>query len=200
MSTQRKLFAFFIAVLTTLLSLTCSHTQAADCSKVKKQIEHYENLRRNGGSAKSMSRWTATGHKLEEKYYQCSKDRSSNPVIQIVSGDQSTSKAQKKSTKRKNVPLRKDVSDNPQVKKLIQTCNYWIGETNANPTDDNRNFQEMACHAVDNYQPDSESATPLAETSMVRKLKDCIKPNNLIDQDVNECMKGTLEPIWKTNK
>ena len=197
MSIQRKLFTVFIALLTTLLSLTCSLTQAADCSKYKKQIEHYENLRRNGGSAKSMSRWTATGHKLEEKYYQCSKDRSSNPVIQIVSGNQSISKAQKKSSKPKNMPLRKNVSDNPQLRKLTQTCNYWIGEANQNPTDNNRNFRETACRAVDNYQADPESETLLADTVMVRKLKDCIKSNNLIDQDVNECMKGTLEPIWK---
>lgn len=31
---------------------------------------------------------------------------------------------------------------------------------------------------------------------MVRKLKDCIKPNNLIDNDVSECMRGNLEPVW----
>jgi len=197
MSIQRKLFTVFIALLTTLLSLTCSLTQAADCSKYKKQIEHYENLRRNGGSAKSMSRWTATGHKLEEKYHQCSKDRSGNPVIQIVSGNQSIAKAQKKSSKPKNMPLRKNVSDNAQLRKLTQTCNYWIGEANQNPTDNNRNFRETACNAVDSYQADAESETLIADTVMVRKLKDCIKSNNLIDQDVNECMKGTLEPIWK---
>ncbi|RYY76916.1 MAG: hypothetical protein EOO52_05330 [Gammaproteobacteria bacterium] len=195
MSIQRNLFTFLIATLTTLLSLTSNLTQAADCSKIKKQIERYEDLRRNGGSAKSMSRWTATGHQLEEKYRQCGQDRS---VIQIVSGKQSQDR--KKATTHKHLPLRKDVSDNPQIRKLTQTCNYWIGVANENPTDDNRNFRETACHAADNYEVDLESVAPLVDTIMVRKLKDCIKSNNLIDQEVNECMRGTLEPIWKNNR
>ena len=178
MSIQRKLFAFFIAVPTVLLSLICNPALAVDCSKYKKQIEHYEDLRRNGGSAKSMSRWTSMGNQLEEKYYHCNKDHSS--VIQIVSGNQS--KGRKKASAREHVPLRKDVSDNPQLKKHTQTCNYWISATNQNPTDDNRNFRETACHAVDNYQADSDRATPFVNTTMVRKLKDCIKSNNLIDQ------------------
>ena len=192
MSIQSQLFVFFIAVLTTLLSLIPNPAQAADCSKYKKQIEHYEDLRRNGGSAKSMSRWTTMGNQLEEKYYHCNQDDSS---IEVVSGRQP--KGRKKTSAREHMPLRKDVSDNPQLKKLTQTCNYWISVTNGNPTDDNKNFREIACHAVDNYQLNSEKDTSVANTAMVRKLKDCIKSNNLIDQEVNECMKGTLEPLWK---
>jgi hypothetical protein len=92
--------------------------------------------------------------------------------------------------------LRKDVSDNPQLKKLTQTCNYWIGVTNENPTEDNSNFRDTACHAVDNYHPGSESPAQSASIT-VRKLKECIKSNNLIDQEVNECMRGMIEPIWK---
>jgi hypothetical protein len=40
-------------------------------------------------------------------------------------------------------------------------------------------------------------AQKTAEIIMVRKLKDCIKPNNLIDNEVSECMKGNVEPEWK---
>jgi len=195
MSILRKFFTLFIAGLTILLSLTCGIAQASDCNKYKKQIEHYENLRRNGGSAKSMNRWTETGHKLDDKLRECNQD--TNPVIQIVSGNQSISKARKKSTNPKNMPLRKNVSDNPRLRKLTQTCNYWISVANENSTDDNANFRDTACHAVDNYDADSEIVTTSANTMTVRKLKECIKPNNLIDQEVNECMKGAMEPIWK---
>jgi hypothetical protein len=191
MSAQCKLFAFLIAILTTLLALTSAHAQA-DCSKIKKQIERYEDLRRNGGSAKSMSRWTATGHQLDEKYRQCNQGHS---VIQVASGK--PSRDRKKATTRKHMPLRKNESNSPQLNKLTQTCNYWIGVANENPTDDNTNFRETACNAADNYKAESDNLTPLADTVMVRKLKDCIKSNNLIDQEVNDCMRGTLEPIWK---
>lgn len=40
-------------------------------------------------------------------------------------------------------------------------------------------------------------AQKTAEIITVRKLKDCIKPNNLIDNEVSECMKGNVEPEWK---
>jgi hypothetical protein len=30
----------------------------------------------------------------------------------------------------------------------------------------------------------------------VRKLRECIKPNKLIDNDVNECLKGNLDASW----
>jgi hypothetical protein len=40
------------------------------------------------------------------------------------------------------------------------------------------------------------TAQQLTNVVMVRKLKDCIKPNNVIDNDVSECMKGNLEPVW----
>lgn len=36
-----------------------------------------------------------------------------------------------------------------------------------------------------------------AELPILRSLKDCIKPNNLIDNDVQECRQGLREPSWK---
>jgi hypothetical protein len=36
----------------------------------------------------------------------------------------------------------------------------------------------------------------MPSSANVKKLRECIKPNNLIDNQVNECLKGKLEPSW----
>jgi hypothetical protein len=56
-----------------------------------------------------------------------------------------------------------------------------------------RNYVDTSETLVTNIQT---SAQRPVDVPMVRKLKDCIKPNNLIDNEVSECMKGNLEPNW----
>jgi hypothetical protein len=36
------------------------------------------------------------------------------------------------------------------------------------------------------------------EFTATRSLKECIKPNNVMDNEVKECMQGLREPEWVT--
>jgi hypothetical protein len=169
---------------------------AKSCDHYKDKIERNNNLLRAGGSMAKMNRWTARGHELEDALRKCTQENGGS-VIQITSGSQT--KAIKTSSRKKTSPaaLRKNNSNDEQLQRLTQTCNYWITQSNENSSQDNINFRETACNAVDNYQPEANNPAPTSNAIPVRKLKDCIKPNNFIDGDVNECMKGNIEPTWK---
>lgn len=185
--------ALLLTILTTAI-FTSHNASAEPCDYYKEEITYYENLRRNGGNAEEMGRWTAIGHELDDKYYHCRQDN--KVVIQTTAGDKAepvyapTNQAYK--------PLRRtSLKDDEQLQRLTKTCNYWIEVTNENPTQDNSNFRETACRAVDNYESGQGNAGSTKDAMPVRKLKDCIKPHNLIDHDVNECVKGNIDPTWK---
>ena len=38
-----------------------------------------------------------------------------------------------------------------------------------------------------------------ANPGQLRPVKDCIKPNNVIDDDVQECVRGYREKTWQAN-
>jgi hypothetical protein len=173
-----------------------NHTLAAnECDYYKEGVEHYEKLRRMGGNIDEMNYWTSKGHELEDKLYHCRRDANINPVIQTTTDnpppDQTTI------PKRQHMPLVRSFADDPQLQRLIKTCNYWITQTNENASQDNINFRDTACRAVNNHQNAQESPSTATNITAVRKLKDCIKPDNRIDNDVNECVKGNIEPIWR---
>jgi hypothetical protein len=184
--------------LLALILLTNQSQAANECDYYKEGVEHYEKLRRMGGSSDDMNYWTAKGHELEDKLYHCRQDTSLNPVIQTTANNVPTeTQTEAKSTRRQHIPLRSSVEDDPQLQRLIQTCNYWIKQTNENASQDNINFRDSACRSVDNHQDALENPRAPTTTVGVRKLKDCMKPNNRIDYEVNECVKGNIEPTWK---
>jgi hypothetical protein len=187
-----------LIIIAALFVSTFAHQTLAakSCDHYKDKIEHYENLRRAGGSMTKMNRWTTRGHELEDALRKCTQANGGS-VIQIASGSQTKTTKNSVRKKTEHLALRKSNSDDEQLQQLIQTCNYWIAQSNANSSQDNINFRETACNAVDNYQPESDNPASTSNTIPVRKLKDCIKPNNLIDADVNECIKGDIEPTWK---
>lgn len=137
-----------------------------------------------------MERWRMQENELSEKLRLCNREGS----IQIVSGEASSPAHRKahKSSQR----LRTSDNPDPYVQQLLSTCNYWIGEYNANPSATNNSFQTTACRALDAklaHKDQAPSATPVA----LRSLSECIKPNNLIDNEVQECRQGLREPVWK---
>jgi hypothetical protein len=67
---------------------------------------------------------------------------------------------------------------NPSTKTATKTTSRYI---------------EASAVVFKNAQVPAQQVTDII---MVRKLKDCIKPNNLIDNDVSECMRGNLYPAW----
>lgn len=184
--------------LLALILLTNQSQAANECDYYKEGVEHYEKLRRAGGSSNEMNYWTAKGHELEDKLYRCQRDTNINPVIQTTTNDSPAEKpASTTALKRQHIPLRSSFVDDPQLQRLIETCNYWIKQTNENASQDNINFRDSACRSVDNYQDALENPRAPSTTVGVRKLKDCMKPNNRIDNEVNECVKGNIEPTWK---
>lgn len=185
------------AGLIAVIALTNQSQADNECDYYKEGVEHYQKLRRMGGSSDEMNYWTAKGHELEDKLYHCRQDTSINPVIQTTSNDAPTEpQTEAKSTRRQHIPLRSSFTDDPQLQRLTDTCNYWIKQTNDNASQDNISFRDSACRSVDNYQ--NALKNPRAATTIgVRKLKDCMKPNNRIDYEVNECAKGNIEPTWR---
>lgn len=198
MNTQRTLARIISLILTpaTLLTLTfASHNLSAEpCDYYKEEITYYENLRRNGGNSDEMNRWTAIGHELDDKYRHCRQDN--EVVIQTAAGEKSQPVYAPPTQAYK--PLRRSsLKDDEQLQRLTKTCNYWIETTNDNPTQDNSNFRDTACRAVDNYENGQASNNSPSDKMPVRKLKDCIKPHNLVDHEVNECVRGNIDPYWQ---
>jgi len=195
MNTLARIIPLIFTPTAILVATFASHSLGAEpCDYYKEEIDYYQQLRRNGGNAEEMTRWTAIGHDLDSKYYRCRKDN--EVVIQTAAGDKSDPVYAPESQAYK--PLRHtSLKDDEQLQHLTKTCNYWIETTNDNPTQDNSNFRDTACRAVDNYENGQGNSNSPTDAIPVRKLKDCIKPHNLIDHEVNECVKGNIEPTWR---
>lgn len=180
-------------ILWIVLSGFSFNAYAKDCSVYHDKIRKLEDLRRSGGSLKQMERWRIQADEAANKERQCNK----SGAIQIASGSSvSASKNRAKNTRSAQQKLRKSNNQNPQVQQLLSTCNYWIAEQNNNPSADNNTFRDTACRALDDKLATADEPTPV-ELANLRSLRDCIKPNNLIDSDVQECRQGLREPSWK---
>jgi len=219
-ATQSKILC---AGLIVTVALTHQSWAANECDAYKERAAYYQKLRNMGGNADEMNYWTAKGHELDEEIYLCQRDTAINPVVQVTTNNTPTqiatdTPAATKAAKRLHVPLRSSISDDTRLQGLIQTCNYWIKLSNENAAQDNISFRDIACSAVDKYQdaPRTSSDRSVSDnqrvpvnqsvpsnqnkpstTAAVKKLKDCIKPNNHIDHEVNECVKGNIKPIWR---
>lgn len=184
--------------LITLIALTPQISHAKSCAYYQERIDHYEQMRRAGGTAKQMNRWQIKSREMEEQLRRCKNNPETNPSIQIASGTKSSVKKQSK--KIKHPALKSSDSLDSLLQGLIKTCNYWITTTKQEPSQNNLSFRDSACSAVEKRE--QELGTPFKQTRVqlpARKLKDCIKPNKVIDNEVNECVMGTLEPTWKSN-
>lgn len=157
---------------------------AENCNKYREDYSHLENLRLTGGSSKKMARWQRQMQELESKLLLCQRAMG----IQIASGESvaAVSRPEK---------LRTSSNRHPQLQQLISTCNYWITEHNHHPTEDNRNLKNAACKAVDDWER-VRPTTTTAKRQSQRTLQDCIKPDNLIDEDVAQCIQGSRTPSW----
>lgn len=164
---------------------------AGECAKYSERIHKLEDLRRHGGKLKQMERWRMQSDELAAKFSQCSREQS----IQVASGSSNGTTKSSRVANKSSLKLRKTNSADPQVQKLLSTCNYWIAEYNSNPSDSNSSFKDTACHALDDQLANTE---PNASPPVLKSLSECIKPNNLIDNDVQECRQGRRDPIWKT--
>lgn len=169
-----------------LISCLASSAPVIACEKFQTKADRYTALKRQGGSAKQMTRWTAQRKLYNERYRECLKAK---PRIQSVAR---SPKAAKIKTDRQ--PRRSLESENPITLKLLATCNFWIDTYNTTPSPDNKSYRNSACRALDEAL--QETPTLAAQPPTQRAAKDCVKPGNLYDDDVRECMTGERAPDW----
>lgn len=178
-----SLFLFFTLAFTFVITATPVYA----CEKLLAKAERYTTLKRRGGNAKQMNKWTAQRRLYAERYYECLR---AQPRIHSASGN-----PQQPRVKVDRQALRSSKSDNPITQKLLTTCNFWIKTYNRQPTADNKSQRDGACRALDDAEqsPPAIASTP----NFKRSVKECIKPGNLLDDEVRECMAGEREPDWQ---
>jgi hypothetical protein len=110
------------------------------------------------------------------------------PQIKVYTGEN------KDQAQNKNI-VSSDIND-PALQQLIKTCNYWINEYNRNSSPENLAFRDNSCRDV--KLATDRITNPPKNFVMIHKrsAKECIKPNNVIDKEVCECMEGIREPTW----
>lgn len=177
---------FSLALFGLIACLTFTNAVNA-CEKFQAKVDRYSQLKRQGGSAKQMSKWSAQRALYADRYREC---LNAQPTVHRFS---QTKKQRKLKTVKQ--PLRRAESNDPLVLKLLATCNYWIKTYNQRPTPIHQTYKETACRALDDSQTSSSDlvATPKHQ----RSLKECIKPDNLMDEEVYQCLTGAREPDWQ---
>lgn len=177
-----------LPLIMTAVILALSPTQLLACEKYAEKAERFQNLRRAGGSVSQMNRWQRQRHEQLDKYHDCRLgDR--NPGMTAFSGPKPSRHKpdfQKPRTSR---------ASDPKLQKLLATCNYWIKTYNRQPNDSNRHFRSMACRELDQAERRLE-APPKRLPDHERSLDDCIKPGRLVDNEVQACLVGDLDPVW----
>lgn len=177
---------FSLALLGLIACLTFPNASIA-CEKFQTKVDRYSQLKRQGGSAKQMSKWSAQRAIYADRYRECV---NALPTVHRFSQN-------KKQRKLKTVrqPLRKVESNDPLVLKLLATCNYWINTYNQRPIPTHQTYKETACRALDDAQTSSPDLA--AAPKHQRSLKECMKPDNLLDEEVYQCLIGAREPDWQ---
>lgn len=168
------------------------------CETLERKVERYTQLRRNGGSAKQMTNWQKARHKYKERYHECRRQRSQ------MQSYRPPAPRRKPSYRKPN----KITGTDSRTRKMEQTCNFWIREYNRAPSAEFRQLRETACRAATKAKNQIKAAkTPTIEPSQnpdsssaeyLRSLEECIKPEQLIDNQVLACREGRLEPDWNS--
>ncbi len=169
--------------------LTTSRVSAAEgCERFQEKVEQLRKRRRAGGSASQMDSWRDKQREYRNRYHACRRG-GGGPGVQSVSGHTPLH-----SNPDYEKPRDTDSSDD-RINKLLKTCNYWVAYYNREPTDTHQSYRDTACRAFrEAERRGSRPATALPEHQ--RSLKECIKPGNQLDNDVQACLEGRMEPVW----
>lgn len=171
-----------------LIACLSTPLPAYACEQLQAKVERYTQLKRVGGSAKQMNRWQEQRKHYAERYRECLR---SQPRMHRASGDQKKNKHTTPDYQKR----RSATSDNPVTIKLLATCNFWIDTYNRTPSPEHQSYRDTACRALDDAQ---REAPPLTTQHIPqRSLQECIKPDNLLDDEVRECMAGERQPDWQ---
>lgn len=177
---------YLLSAIVFLLFITPAPLWA--CEQFQTKVQQYTTLKRKGGSARQMNRWQAQKRHYAKLYAECLRNQ---PRIH------STSVAPRNSHHQptQHIPRRRTTSDNPITQKLLATCNFWVDSYNRHPNADNKTYRDTACRALD--QAEQNPPNGVNNDLPLRPLKECIKPNNLLDDEVHACMHGELKPSWR---
>lgn len=178
----------FLLPVILLVTYLLTPSPLSACEKWQDKVERYTALQRQGGSAKQMNHWRTQKKFYSAQYLECLR---SQPRIHRAAGIPQKGRRPKTDYQ----PPRNTTSDNSVVQQLLATCNFWIETYNNQPTSDHKSFRDGACRKLDS----AEQNPPIFTTNspLPRSAKECIKPNNLIDAEVYQCMSGKREPYWR---
>jgi len=166
-----------------------SHSALANnCGYHEAEIQRYTDLKRGGGNATRQGNWSRQRNYHKRELAKC------NPVVR--EGNVSTASGQgNQRNYSDNRPEREITASNPALRKLQETCNFWIREHNRSATRDTLSQRNAACKAADQGHRDITTANP-QYVEHIRSFKDCVKPGNVVDNEVSACMQGRLIPYW----
>lgn len=167
-------------------------TLANDCAYWQKQINKVNHWSRNGGNANQQKNWQRQQQYLQNQLAKCN-GTTSGP-ISVTKGQASNSNNYAYS-----VHITSNINDS-ELQQLITSCNRWIDIYNSNPNFENQSTKDTACRTATNKELQLKNPKKTSEINIKRNIKECIKPNNVVDTDVKECMQGLKEPTWLTAK
>lgn len=160
------------------------------CDYHQQRLDSYNQKRRAGGSSRQMNDWLRKRNYHRAQLAECIRSARSQNI-------QTTGGARQRRYDDRQAEIKITATD-ARVVRLYQTCNFWIREHNRHATGDTLAQRNSACRIArnaENEQYTASSDTPVHS----RSLKDCVKPGNLIDNDVSACLQGKLTPDWNEN-
>lgn len=186
----KKMELIILVIAAVLLNFLCVNGASANnCDALQNQISHADWKLRQGGNSSYMKYWRQSRDGADKKLSQCRKSLGiDEPQIHLYTGEN-------KGQAQNNNIVSSDIND-PALQQLIKTCNYWISEYNRNSFPENLAFRDNSCRDV---KLATDRITNPPKTFVMihkRSAKECIKPNNVIDKEVRECMEGVREPSW----
>src|SRR5690606_41198744 len=104
---------FFVTIIIYLFS-----SPAFACESLQAKAERYATLKRGGGSARQMNRWSVQKRDYTERYREC---RRARPKVHYASG---AKKNNKKKIKADYQQRRSLTHRDPVTQKLLTTCNF----------------------------------------------------------------------------
>lgn len=160
------------------------------CDYHQQRLDGYNQKRRTGGSNRQMNDWLRKRNYHRSQLAECIRSARSQNI-------QSTAASRQRRYDDRQSEIKITATD-PRVVSLYQTCNFWIREHNQHATGDTLAQRNTACRNAKNAEREEHTGVSQSPVHS-RLLKDCVKPGNLIDNDVSACLQGTMTPDWNEN-
>ena len=173
---------------------------ASDCAKWQSKLKSTQRNIDNGGNQSQVRQWVKERDYYARTLERCHKKAGTHRWVEAT-GNSTRPLPSNKPARGKREKPRAMNTENPQLQQIIATCNYWIDQHNANASDTNHTYQTTACRHADQMMAEADSPPTKHNTfAPTRSLKECVKPDNRIDEDVKRCMQGQMEPQWRVNR